>query len=480
MNASQARRLLLVRACETARPALPAWRAADAAWAGQEALRTEGESVAPDAWLVRRADLAAERLAERMPEAAWLIRSPPVPGAGSTALLVLVALLIGLAGNLIGPDQRLQLLAPPLLALLAWNLGVYGLLAWRAIVSRRAATAAPVGPVRRLLGSLAGRIGTGRVASVAGVPAALQTFAADWARASLPLQGARLATAMHLAAAALAAGAIAGLYLRGLAFEFRAGWDSTFLSAGAVQALLHTVLGPAAALTGQVLPDAAQLEALRYSRGPGENAARWIHLHAITAGAVVLLPRLLLALVAGWRAGRLQRQFPLALDEPYFQRLRQELAHTRRQSALAVAVLPYSYQVAADRLPALAAVLAAELGPGLAPTLLPTLVMGDEETLADTPLAHGAAGTLPVALFAATATPEREVHGRFLRALRSHEPADTAVAQHIALVDESGLRRRLAGADRELRLGQRREAWRQLLDETGHRAVFVDLTQEAP
>lgn len=476
MNATQARQVLLVRACETADPAPSAWAGPDRAWAGQEALRVEGEGVEPERWLVRRAELAATRLTERLPAAATWLTSPPAVGAGAAVLLVLLALLAGLASTLAGPDRQIQLLAPPLLALLVWNLGVYGLLVVRRLVTRERPGARTDGPWHRGLAGLASRIGPGRaLRTQAGVPEALQAFALDWARVSLPLQTARLATALHLAAAALAIGAVGGLYLRGITFEFRAGWDSTFLGADAVAWLLHVVLGPAAALAGQTLPDAARLEALRFSQGPGENAARWIHLHAITVGVVVVLPRGLLALAAAWRAARMHREFPVSLDEPYFQRLRQELAHARRQGALPVAVLPYSYQIAADRLPALTSALSDELGPGLAPTLLPSLAMGDEDDLADSALARCAPGTLPVPLFAATATPEREVHGAFLRALRRHEPAAASPATRLALVDESELRRRLAGPDRDRRIGQRRLAWRGLLDETGHRAVFIDL-----
>lgn len=478
MNATQARQVLLVRACETADPPLAAWAVDDGAWAGQEALRVDGEGVESERWLVRRAELAAARLAQRLPAAAAWLTSPPAVGGGAAVLLIVLALLAGLAGTVAGPDRQIQLLAPPLLALLAWNLVVYALLAVRVFGARGAAGAPTDGPWRRTLAGLASRLGPGRVLlrTHAGVPEALQAFVLDWARASLPLQTARLATALHLAAAALAAGAVGGLYLRGIAFEFRAGWDSTFLSADSVAWLLHAVLGPAAALTGQSLPDAAQLEALRFSRGPGENAARWIHLHAITVAAVVLLPRGLLALASGWRAAQLQRRFPVALDDPYFQRLRQELAHARREGALPVAVLPYSYQVGADRLPALARLLSGELGPGLAPTLLPSLAMGDEDDLAASPLARCATGTVPVPLFAATATPEREVHGAFLRALRDREPAAASSGARLVLVDESGLRRRLAGPDLGQRIEQRRQAWRRLLDETGHRAVFIDLT----
>ena len=55
------------------------------------------------------------------------------------------------------------------------------------------------------------------------------SFAADWSVLAAPLYAARTARILHVAAAALAGGVIAGLYVRGVAFEYRATWESTFL-----------------------------------------------------------------------------------------------------------------------------------------------------------------------------------------------------------------------------------------------------------
>ena len=120
---------------------------------------------------------------------------------------------------------------------------------------------------------------------------------------------ARIARALHIGAAAFALGALASLYARGLAFEYRAGWDSTFLDADGVQRLLAVVLWPATALAGFPLPDAPTLAALRFSTGPGENAARWIHAHAIGVVAVVVLPRLLLAASRAGARGASRAEF---------------------------------------------------------------------------------------------------------------------------------------------------------------------------
>src|SRR5690606_6709844 len=143
-------------------------------------------------------------------------------------------------------------------------------------------------------------------------------FAAAWTNATAALTSARLARILHLAAACLAIGAIIGLYLRGLVFEYRAGWASTFLEPAHVGALLKLVFGPAALLTGIELPDAARLAAMRIPPGPGERAGEWIHLQATTLGLVVVLPRLALALLARRRANRLAGSIDLPLRDPYF------------------------------------------------------------------------------------------------------------------------------------------------------------------
>ena len=78
----------------------------------------------------------------------------------------------------------------------------------------------------------------------------LALFVRQWLQASASLNTARALSVLHHAAAAFAFGALAGLYTRGLAFEYLAGWESTFLSVETVGGLLQAVLGPASFLTG--------------------------------------------------------------------------------------------------------------------------------------------------------------------------------------------------------------------------------------
>jgi hypothetical protein len=448
MTESDARQILLVRAFET--PLTPPWSEADATEATREARRRCGEAASDEDWLAQRAQTAASRLAERESAVARVLAG--LRGHAALRWLpVLLALAAGVASDLVGAAGRINILAPPLLALLTWNLGVYALLALG--VLRPSSGTGIASHLERWIGERAGR------AAGASARSALQRFLGDWLLVARPLIGARTAAMLHAAAAALAAGALASLYLRGLAFEYRAGWDSTFLDPAAVHRLLTIALGPAAQIGGIGLPGADELARLRFAAGSGENAARWIHLYAITLGLVVLLPRGVLALAAAWRARRLAGALRLPVADPYFARL----AGVRAGRPLATLVVPCSYHVDAGARASLASALESELGGAVELTLSDPVPSGDEDSYelpATTPQ------SVVVALFALTATPEAETHGRLLQRLLG-----LPAAQRLVLIDESAFRARFDAA----RLEQRRDAWRKLLDVLGARAVFVDL-----
>ena len=124
----------------------------------------------------------------------------------------------------------------------------------------------------------------------------------------------------HASAAALAVGAVAGMFVRGVFFDYAMVWRSTFIRdpESAAQAL-RVVLGPAALALGWPLPDAA--DATQMMDAVGVPAAPWIGLWAMTALLFVVLPRTLLASFATLRARRLARNVALPLDDAYFETL---------------------------------------------------------------------------------------------------------------------------------------------------------------
>ncbi len=467
-----ARRVLLVQAVESTDPPAALWSPEDAAWAGRLATETAGPDASPARWLEQRARHACERLLPRdaaLAAAAGPARAPGRRLSGAVAVVAAAAFGIGLVADSLAGGQRIDLLAPPWLALVAWNLAVYLLLLVRW-------PARGAGGLRRWLGRALQRLPRGAkgaapgAAPSGGSAAALAAFAAAWGEHGAALLRARVALVLHVAAAALALGLLGGLYLRGLVLDFRAGWQSTFLDAGAVHALLGVLLGPASALSGIALPDVAGVAALRVAPGAAATApaAGWIHLLATTLALLVVLPRLSLAAAAALQAGWRARRVELPLAAPYFARL---LA-TGRRVAPKVQVLPHGSAPQAAGALGLSTLLATTLGPLDAPhgLQLETPARYGDEDAAVPPVPAGA--TLRVALVDLATTPEPETHGRWLAALRVASPVPL-----VLLADESAWQRRFA--DLPARTAERRAAWQALAAAQGLGFAGVDLGQPA-
>jgi hypothetical protein len=293
------------------------------------------------------------------------------------------------------------------------------------------------------------------------IVAAFRRFAMEWPALAMPIWQRRVARLLHFGAAMLALGAIAGLYVRGIALEYRAGWQSTFLDAQTVARLLHVVLAPGAWLTGIPVPDAAHVATIG-SDSAGENAAPWIHLYAATLLAIVIVPRLLLAGIAWFGERRLERRFPLPLAHAYFQRL----LHVWHEGAAQVVVLPYSFNASPAVREGLGRILARVFDAGV-----------DVRWSASTPYGSDAppdVAALPgasiVALFNLTATPEAENHGAFVATL-----AREAGPRPIAIVDTTDFVDRMSADPR--RIAERESAWRQMLEAHGVEPLFVRLAE---
>ncbi|MFO1315522.1 MAG: DUF2868 domain-containing protein [Burkholderiales bacterium] len=448
-----------VRAVETADAERATWTDADRAWASRAAAEVVGADAPPAAFVARRAMLALERLGQRAHPVARLARAwrwrPWLGGA-----VVAAAFAAGAAADAVGGARRVDILYSPVLPLVVWNLAVYALLA-AGFVARYGEPGAP-GPLRRAIVWLAG---VSRRASGADRddPAGRATgaFARDWAARAAPLYAARAARILHFAAAALAVGVVAGLYVRGIALEYRATWESTFLDAATVRMLVAAAYAPGAWLQGAAVPDVAQVAAIRAPASA--NAAAWLHLMAATLAAVVVVPRLVLALatvlVERYRAAHLRDD----LADAYFARLLRGF----HQGTATVRVVPYSYSLPAAAVSTLESMLARALGGNVALGVAPPVGYGDEDALPG--VAAPERGETWIAVFNATATPEREAHGRFLAALRAR--AGTLVA----VVDESAFNARWP--DDAQRRAARRALWRDAAAEHGTAPVFVDLAR---
>ena len=481
MNEADARNLLLVRAVEqedrdSALLTEEDRRQADAFARGAMAETSRD----PDGlYLARRSQFAARSLEARHPAIDRAMRISRWPHWVPVAIPVL-AFFMGMAANELGNARRLDLLAFPLLGTFLWNFAVYLSICIHPLISRRkpdgnVPSGAQSGGLVGWITSIGQRTHDGATLTAR----ALNRFARDWASASAPLAAARTARILHLGAALFALGLVAGIYLRALAIEYHAGWESTFLGPGAVHALLSVLLGPASAVTGLPIPGVDGIAALRWT-GPdsgGSNAAPWIHLYTATAIGFIVLPRLALAAWASLRAARIVHTFPVPGREDFYIR---RLHRSARGGAGSVRITPYAFQPDVDVRQNLERLLRGVLGDG-------TRVHFDEMVDYGAEDAWLASATLRpdddhhIVLFNLSATPEAENHGAFAGGLaRALGSAKTGTAIGVIL-DESAFRRHFAGqAGLDNRMATRRKAWDAVLTPAGAMPLALDLANGAP
>ena len=466
MNEHDALAVTAVRAIETADRERTLWTDADRSWASRAAAEVVGERADSDAFVARRARLALERLSERY---------PPLRKAVAVlywrrwigVTIILLAFLLGFAIDRLADTRRINLLSPPVLGLLAWNLAVYLLLLATPLLRAAGLHDFSRGPLRRVVASVAGGLGRlPRREAKGALGAAITTFVNDWSRRAAPVYNARAARLLHWAAAALAAGVVAGLYLRGIAFEYRVTWESTFLDAATVHRILSIALAPGAFATGLPVPTLETISAMQSEGAPASvNAATALHLLAATVALVVIAPRLLLGFVA-WGIERHRRaRVDVALADAYHQRVLRGF----RGGPVRVKVIPYSYRVPPAALTGIQSIVRRAFGGSASLVVTTPVDYGGEDTLTPASLPDDSGPA--IALFNLSATPEREAHGAFIERLRTAGAGQPV----LVMVDESSFAVR-SEVD-ATRLDERRNVWRALLAERGVDPVFTDLAR---
>lgn len=492
MNELIARDVVLVRAIETADQKCEVLSEDDRMYASRSAKElahwqaSDSKSeVTTDHFLQQRSEQILKRIAERTPAfAAFIKRRNGLKGLALA--LPVAALLLGAGLDRITDPHRVDLLSAPLLLIIAWNIVVYlGLLIWVCLPARK-----PGGSKSALLHKLS----IGKTVLPRKLPHALSagllSFMQEWAQLSAKLTAARLSRTIHLSAALFAAGAVLSLYARGFLSQYSAGWESTFLDATQVHAILSALFTPAVSLFHLHDFSLADIEALRFgqtvqSLPAGQTpfaagGARWVHLYAATIFILVVLPRGLLALLSNWRAKRLARRFPLDLEQPYFRKLGEALGTGSGLAPGAIAgggilrVLPYSFTLDEARDKGLSDIATMLLGEQARLMLRPSTAYGEEvaEALRETRL-DDTGVTLTAVLFSLAATPEKENHGAFLAYLVRHCSRGIGV-----LIDESGLVERIgAQAGGPARIAERITLWQQFCNFHHTSATIVNLSK---
>lgn len=439
----------------------------------------------------QRAAHLIDTLAGRAPWTNAVLNATRFPSTVVWILPVLAGI-VGLLADALGPERRINILSVPLLGLILWNLGVYVALAvwWVARAARdpshRAETAKTSSGWVALAASWATWRGQRQLgARTEGTRLAGQvvsTYVARWRRLAAPLLTAHVRFLLHLGAALLAVGVLCGAYWRGIAFEYQATWESTFLDPRALRGVLVALLGPASLLLGEPIPASAVLASLR-APATGE-AAPWVHRYALTTLLFVIGPRALLAAAAFVRVRRLAANLPIDLGEPYFTRLTpgtRPLAH--------VEILPYGITFASQGEDVLRELLRDLVGAAAEVRMEPVAPYGAEPDAVLPATAGGAAGrdedgleSWRTLVFSLAQSPEDEVHGALITRLVGWVAGGTRGSRRaLVVVDASAYRKRLAGSGAEAqRVTDRQRAWDGVGRRAGTTIVHLDLDRDVP
>ncbi len=226
----------------------------------------------------------------------------------------------------LGQESEFNLLALPLVGLLAWNAVVitHGLVCELLPVSTLA------GRGGWLAEMLAHGFARARQKSGAEEYAAVRERFEElaWPLAWRRLH-ARVRCWLHIAAALLALGGAVALYARGWSKEYHAVWESTLLDEKGAEHFFSLLFKPAASALNTPIP-LEQVHGMHRTRGLTEKPAEaltWIHLYAGTLLVLVILPRVLLAGLGAARVnGAIAKRARSLSWGPYVRRLLHSVA----------------------------------------------------------------------------------------------------------------------------------------------------------
>lgn len=463
--------VLLVRAVEESDPKCERLRMADREHAAREAAdhctlppkpSNDRRALDPREWafIHKRAEILCDRarVAAHTP-------GTSIPTRLYGLAFLSAAFLAGCLTHFAGLAGRFDIRAGPFLFVLLWNAVIYAALAWHAMTRFRSGGIhdqnSGIGPwlARRLQDKIIAN-------SAQRSGAAIQYKAAliEWMRSWI---GPLLAGWIHVASVCFASGLVVSVYWHAYWDEtYEVGWDSNLAGARHIRTVWGSLLRPASAVTGITLPnDDAAWENLKGFKG--RNARPWIHLHAVTVGLFVGVPRLALAAWALTAATVRRRRPPdWKTDDPYVRRL---FAMAYGGDGIAVAVLPFGFKRSGRTnegqfRDAVSEVIRKVWGWRSRPVWLPEVAYGDQEQAWDGPWRGADDYPAAIVLCDARATPEAEVHGVLFGAVARRFRAD-----------RDGILALLECAEFErARLPARIEAWQALGHEHGLRFLAVE------
>lgn len=392
-------------------------------------------------FLVGRASLLSSKIKQQT------IPALEVPGWIKWAGWI-AAFTIGWWLAVLGQEREINLLALPLIVILAWNTVIISLSLFHGL-QHRMANAAPQWMEKFMV-----RVMGGRKPEVES-PAAILFHHLAWP-VLLRRMSFRLRSWLHMGAALLALGSAGGMYARGWSREYRAVWESTLLNDHATRVFFNAVFAPASRITGFVIPLDQLRDMRRRSDMPAKKSGEalpWIHLYAATLGLFVILPRVMLAWLEQNRAGRVTAQSLRSADWlNYLGNLRVSVEGDGAPACVLVHGLVID-DAARDRWRRLAYSKWRDVGP----VECHSIPIGEE---AEFVAAWEPTASRLMVVFNLSVTPELEVQ----RALVESLLAKTSTALLVAL-DDAEMKKRSAGfSDAAQRLSARANSWKQMME----------------
>jgi hypothetical protein len=293
-------------------------------------------------WIVRRAEYLTRHVLDRLGP----LPTRPEVGESGVWLTTAGGVVLGLGMNFLGPGSRIHVMWNPAMLLVLWNLVFYTvlLLLWtRRSRDDEVAPAPPaatphvrhrsshqvrpmglserlvLGPAARWLLRVQGSLAVARDTG-ADTDAIVRRYVSLWIPIIRPRLRIWMRRTLHLGAIGLAVGAVAGMYLRGVFFEYNVVWRSTFLAdPETFSRILGGIFGPGAAILGYSVTSDVAVSRLLSSQG--DPAAPWIHIYALYTFALIVVPRSLLAFAASTRLAERNASATIDFGEAYFRDL---------------------------------------------------------------------------------------------------------------------------------------------------------------
>ena len=272
----------------------------------------------------------SEVLLDHLPSAYRRLAIKPLPWPRLKLIVPLLAFLVGGLSNVLsplglekslGPQRAIHVFVNPIVMLILWNIlvvGVFMLLHRQSdaarsqhrtsssqptIQSRRKGQQPPevdlpllaeimLRPLLRLWAKFVEPVAEGIVTRAAHARVA-GLFLSRYFRAYRRPILARVGMIINVSAICLAAGAIVGMYIQAVVWDYSFFWKSTLVESPGSRLIIAQILfWPAVIILGHSFPNVEVITAM--AQGTGVPGAIWIHVFAISAMVYIFLPRSIL------------------------------------------------------------------------------------------------------------------------------------------------------------------------------------------